>query len=93
MSKRQRVADLKVEGDVSVSECIRVGTRSPVPQLHNRVSLTLLNDPLSLLLPTCTSVHPSVDQPEQTGVQSSSETCCTVLLLWHKVNIIGLFTT
>eukprot|EP01052_Picozoa_sp_SAG31_P041765 SAG31_NODE_6424_length_2025_cov_2.901869_1_plen_26_part_10 len=26
-----------------------------MPQLHNRVSLTLLNDPLSLLLPTCTS--------------------------------------
>eukprot|EP01052_Picozoa_sp_SAG31_P014326 SAG31_NODE_886_length_11229_cov_19.134142_3_plen_222_part_00 len=38
-----------------------------MPQLHNRVSLTLLNDPLSLLLPTCTSVHPSVVQLEQTG--------------------------
>eukprot|EP01052_Picozoa_sp_SAG31_P022866 SAG31_NODE_1843_length_7106_cov_7.400742_8_plen_114_part_01 len=33
----------------TVSECIRVGTRSPVPQLPSRVSLTLLNDPLSLL--------------------------------------------
>ena len=54
------------EGDV-VCECIRVGTRSPVPQLPSRVSLTLLSDPLSLLLPTCTSVRPSVDQPEQTG--------------------------
>eukprot|EP01052_Picozoa_sp_SAG31_P060468 SAG31_NODE_19640_length_595_cov_4.608871_1_plen_37_part_10 len=36
--------------EAAVSECIRVGTRSPVPQLPSRVSLTLLNDPLSLLL-------------------------------------------
>eukprot|EP01052_Picozoa_sp_SAG31_P040059 SAG31_NODE_5708_length_2369_cov_2.891630_1_plen_84_part_10 len=42
---------------VVVSECIRVGTRSPVPQLPNRVSLTLLTDPLQPLLPRGYSLH------------------------------------